>query len=1429
MKIAGFCLGASSVSLVEISRRPEGIEIIKMESRSHDGNARQVLEELVAEQGYGPGDKVAATGRKFRQLVLLSSIPEPEAVELACGYLRPKYGIPETVVSAGGETFMVYEMDANGRVCNLHTGNKCASGSGEFFLQQVRRMGLNAAEAVALADGEQPYKVAGRCSVFCKSDCTHALNKGVPKGRVVAGLCQMMAIKIAELLRKCRGEKVLLIGGAARNRAMIAALRAEVPGLLVADEAACFEALGAALWALDHETVPMPAAGQLFQAGQVTFSSLPPLSEHVAKVSFKTMERGVAAAGDECLVGLDVGSTTTKAILLRLADNAMLASVYLRTSGDPVGASRQCYAALAKQLSVPVRIAGLGVTGSGRQIAGLHAGTAGVVNEIIAHAAAAVHFDPEVNTIFEIGGQDAKYTSITNRVASDYAMNEACSAGTGSFLEEAAKESMGIEVGEIAGMAWQSRRPPNFNDQCAAFISSDIKNAIQEGLSREDIVAGLVYSVCQNYANRVKGNRPIGKKVFMQGGVCYNRAVPTAMAALTGMEIIVPPEPGLMGAFGVALDVRDKLRLGLLAEQEFDLAELAAREVAYGKPFVCNGGRDQCDRHCQISVIKVNGEQHPFGGACNKYYNLRNRVEHDAASLDLVALRHRLVFGKYAPPPAGLPAGARRIGIPKTFLVNSLYPLYHTFFSRLGFEVVLGSEVDPEGQERKGAAFCHPVELAHGMVAGLLKQKIDILFLPQIIQMHVHNGGDNTVVCPFVQGEPYYLRSAFPELASLQVLNPVLDFSGGYDKMADEFAKIGSQLELSRSSVREAYAEAVAALEACQKELQAAGRRVLDDLAADPERSAIVVFGRPYNAFANEANMGIPHKFASRGQTIIPCDCLPLADEDPAPRMYWGSGQLILKAAKLVARHPQLFGVYITNFSCGPDSFLNGYFRDAMGVKPSLTLELDSHTADAGVDTRVEAFLDVVRSYRERLAHMLPAGPKKEFRAAVIEVADGVTRVIDSLGVPHHLNDPRVHLLIPSMGDTASRLLAATFRYAGVRASCLPPPGEKELKLGKAHASCKECLPLMLTLGGGARYLLERQDEDELLVYFMPETSGPCRFGQYNVLMQNLIQKHSIPNVALLSLTSDNGYAGLGTEFQLRAWRSVIISDMLDDIYSALLVLARDQESALQTYRQAVDTIVEAIASLPAAKLRKVLVAEASRLAAIPRKGGIEDLKTIALVGEIYVRRDGFSRRSLVEKLAAHGIAVRVAPVAEWLYYCDYCIKEGAGLPRRPGLSRRIKSTVAGFFKRQEEREIKTILAGSGLCHADLVDVPKMIENVRHLISPHLTGEAILTIGAALTEIIDEVSGVIAIGPFGCMPNRMAEAIISECLSREKPKISEHREIIDKVLAEHPALPFLAIESDGNAFPQVIEARLEAFCLQVERVHQTIRKVNASA
>ncbi|MBN1687416.1 MAG: activase, partial [Spirochaetales bacterium] len=597
----GICIGASSVTSAIVEKNGHPATVLKTDSIIHDGNPEVVVSTILDEARRDGIDRLAVTGRKFRSMVAAATIPEPEAVERAYRFVL--HGSPaDLIVSAGGETVMVYLLDSNGRISDVATGNKCASGTGEFFLQQLKRMNIGLDEVSTVAKVDDPFHVSGRCSVFCKSDCTHALNKGIPRERVVAGLADMMAGKIHELVHRVsltlgREPSVILVGGSSKNKLMIHSLQARLRDLKVPPHAPCFEALGASLWALDNADAAVTAGAIAICKPESSFSRLASLKKFTDRVEFRAAYRDTAVLGERCILGLDVGSTTTKAVLIPAErrtpggkeDVPILAGVYLRTNGDPVGASRQCYAGLLEQLPGSIEIIGLGTTGSGRQIAGLHALTPSVINEIVAHATAAAHYDEKVDTIFEIGGQDAKYTFLTNGVASDYAMNEACSAGTGSFLEEAAAESLNIKTVEIGGYALESDAPANFTDQCAAFINSDIKSAIQEGVSLEDIAAGLVYSICMNYSNRVKGARAVGERIFMQGGVCYNKAVPIAMAALTDKPIIVPPEPGLMGAFGVALDVKKKIEIGLQEPLSFNLENLAGREVIYKEPFVCRG------------------------------------------------------------------------------------------------------------------------------------------------------------------------------------------------------------------------------------------------------------------------------------------------------------------------------------------------------------------------------------------------------------------------------------------------------------------------------------------------------------------------------------------------------------------------------------------------------------------------------------------------------------------------------------------------------------------------------------------------------------------------------------------------------------------------------------------------------------------------
>lgn len=1410
----GICLGASTVSLVEMEEIGAKRTIVSTITQAHLGNVRNCLLDILGRHNHLFHAKFCVTGRKLRHALYLSSIAEAEAVELAMHYILPTDHPYRVVISAGGETFIVYHLAASGFIEHIQAGNKCASGTGEFFLQQLHRMDLSLGDIAGLRVSEKPYKVSARCSVFCKSDCTHALNKGVPKTSVISGLTAMMADKLDELLGKLPRDNAILIGGCADNTGMVHYLRQKVDTLFIPDEAPYMEALGAACWAVEHKTRPFPGLSELFRDDIDHFSLHRPLADFNHLVHFKQCPHSLAREGDRVILGLDVGSTSTKGVIMRRQDKAILASSYLRTNGDPVAASRKVYASLASQLNAALVIEGLGITGSGRQIAGLHANATAVINEIIAHATAAAHFDPMVDTIFEIGGQDAKYTFLANGVPNDYAMNEACSAGTGSFLEESAKESLGIGVEDIGEIAFRGFTPPNFNDQCAAFISSDIKSAVHQNISTEDIVAGLVYSICLNYINRVVGNRPIGKKIFVQGGVCYNSAVPAAMAALTGKEVIVPPNPGLMGAFGAALEIDKRLAQGLLHGSGFTLDVLAAREISPVESFVCAGGMEKCDHKCTIALFKIDGKNYPFGGICNRYDNLVHNKKINTGELNLVAARQRLVFGDrtLVPDTTRLETTVR---INRSFLLNTYYPFYKAFFSALGCRIILPECIDAKGVSQRGSSFCFPAEIAHGYAADMLTKPADFTFMPHIKGLP---STDNEVACTcvFVQSEPYYLRATFAELDSPTTLSPVIDFSKDAREIRKVFAGIADQLGRSRRQGERAFDLAQTAQEDFRRELRQQGQKLLQELERNPNEIAIVLFGRPYNAFAQEVNKGIPLKFASRTIRIIPFDMLAFAEEELAleNNMYWGMGKMLLQCAQLVARHPQLFGTYITNFSCGPDSFLITYFRDIMQGKPSLTLELDSHTADAGIETRIEAFLDIIQSFRKQNRPNVFAGSRTTFTPAKIVSRNGQSFMHTSGGEYVPLTDQRVRLLIPPMGRFASPLLAKAFAGSGIRADVLPAADEKVLKLGKDNSSCKECLPLQTTLGSILNYLKNDRPDGELTVYFMPSAPGPCRFGQYNVFTKRVVQQHEFDDIAVFSPHSANCYGGLGGQSASVALRAIVIGDLFDEMRATLLTAATDTVSALATLSHYYDAILGCIDGRWAG-VKKVLQECAEGLGRIPLVRPYEEIPKISLVGEIYVRHDPISLQHLVERMAKRGFIVRTAQTSEWLKYLDWLIKNKI-LGKRS-----LSFWLRHFVKERTDKHIRQLLAPSGLFYNGDMGVDAVVNSARKFISPALQGETILTVGAAFHEILNPACGVISLGPFGCMPNRVAEAILKEKFgSREKRAQLHGQPLMALPLEGDRKFPFLAIETDGNPFPQIIEARLESFCLQAERLHQ---------
>jgi predicted CoA-substrate-specific enzyme activase len=1381
---------------------------------AHEGDVEEALEEALADLApdRGPAPPALATGGAGRRRIDVPDVIAPLAIEAALEAVALR---PRAVVSLGGEDLVVYILDGSGRVQTSYAGNKCASGTGEFFRQQLGRMDLDLRSLDAVAEGARVLRLSARCSVFMKSDCTHRLNKGeATKGDIALSLSKVMADKVGEFLIKARvrAGQVVLVGGVTQNRHLLRFLAEAWPQveLVVPAEARFFEALGAAHLARALGRPLPPRGRRLLALRAAAGTPFAPLASAEARVLNFPSRRGALRHGGEYVLGVDGGSTTTKVALVDAETLEIAAAHYGRTHGDPVAALKRCLAEVRGQIGdARPRITLAATTGSSRELLGVFLETNGVYNEIIAHAVGTTYFEPEVDTLFEIGGQDAKYVLLNNGVPIDYAMNEACSAGTGSFLEESAAGDLHIERAEDIGeVALEAGAPLKFGEHCSAFINSDIRKAIQAGAPRADIVAGLVFSIVANYLNRVVGNRPIGERIALQGGVAKNPAVPLAFAQLVGKPVAVPPDPELMGCFGVARLALQKHREGSLPKGLFDLEALARKEIVCEGEFTCQA----CDNRCPIRNLAVDGRRYPFGGRCSKFTGARRRrPREEREAVDYVAWRTEEFFTRNAPPPEGLePRTDSVVGVPLALSVHSLWPFYSRFFHELGVRAVLSERVVPEGVARQESSYCFPVEIAHGAIQDLIERRVDFLFLPHFRDMpSLEAGKVHACVCPLTQGLPFLARQAFG--VDENVLRPVVSFKQGWRACRRDFERVAERLGLTSAEGGRAFDEAIDHYRAVLDGYRRRGRELLAEIRDSPDRLYVGLFGRPYNAFTRDANMGIPRKFTSRGVSVVPFDMIYDERAPIFPNMYWYYGQQDMKAVRRVRETENLYLTWISNFSCAPDSFMLHYLRWMMGEKPYLVLEIDSHTADAGIDTRVEAFLDIVASYRRE------APPARRPRGGRRYRVDGSSRppeVVDARGGGRlSLRDPRVTFIWPSFGDLAAPAFAAATRRQGVRSEHLPVPTARSTQLARNVASGKECIPALLVLGSILEFLHGRvpRRPDEALVVAMPSTLGPCRTGQYHVFYDRLFDELGLDNVALLVSGDESSYGELGPTFVRDLWRAILASDYFTDARTGLRLLARDVGPALAAFDGIWTDVLAGLEKGPHAFAGALARARAT-LSAIERRRSLADVKKVLVVGEIYVRRDSFSVFELSEHLLAQGIFPKLAAIGEWIHYTDWARayemdtarrQEGwLCALRRGGLAERARLGVESWWKRRVERQVREAVVPTGLVPEAPHDLHEALAfGGRTFVAPEMQSEATVSPAVAAAAMRDGYSGVAIIAPFGCLPGRVIEGVYA-------PWARAH------------GYPVVALENDGQPYPPNVISRLEVFAQNVERYEQ---------
>lgn len=1446
MHFVGLDAGSVAVKTVVLDENGEKKE---GQYRRHYGHPLRISLQLLREiKERWPESVLTLTGSATRVLASALGVRPVNEVVAQSYSVRKLYPRVRTIIELGGEDSKLILLE-EGKVKDFSMNSVCAAGTGSFLEQQAERLRLTIEEFGDMAErSKRPSKIAGRCSVFAKSDMIHLQQIATPVEDIVAGLCFAVARNFKGTIARGRELKlpVSFQGGVAANKGMARAFR-EVFGLgelFIPADFALMGALGAAL--KGKETGPAVAFDPA--ALEACCASLQPEEEGYAALASdrddflarhgKGCSALLATAGARgdvacaaaapalaapsripAYLGIDIGSISTNLVVIDGSGN-LLAKRYLMTAGRPIDAVRQGLEEIHAEVGDRVEIAGVGTTGSGRYMIADYVGADIVKNEITAQATAAIFIDPEVDTIFEIGGQDSKYISLRDGVIVDFEMNKACAAGTGSFIEEQA-EKLDISVKEeFARHAFRAPQPCRLGERCTVFMENSLMANLQKGVEKDNLLAGLAYSIVQNYINRVVAAKPVGRRIFFQGGVAFNKAVVAAFEEYLDRKITVPPHHDVTGALGMALiamrhmgghallpvpGTEDRAAAGPAAESPAPLVRttvfkgfgLSKRPYAISS-FECKS----CPNVCEINRVKVEGEEGYlfYGGRCEKYDVRRSR---EAAPPDLFAFREELLWKEHlqyrsrlsseesgedkGSAPSSLHRSPRiPLGIPYIFFFHDYLPYWSTLLWELGFAVEVSPKTNRQivtlGVENVLSEACFPVKVAHGHVKYLVDAGVEAVFLPSFVNTGTGDNGRDSLgglACPYTQTIPYLATAA---IKGVRLISPVVDLSRGTEYLAKELQRAFSGYGIRKNALLRAMEKAQAAQDGFSRVVRERGREALEQ-AVRQHSPAVVIVGRAYNSFDSSMNLDIPRKLAAIDVFSLPMDMLPIGEREVHDtwNMYWRSGRRILQAARIIRDTPDLYAIYIGSFSCGPDSFILKFFNEEMKGKPFLHLEIDEHSADAGAVTRCEAFLDSIGQQRGR------TGAGEAGHAGSGEERDLLISVPMSKGNGSSPLKGRT-VYIPRMADHAFALKAA-FERCGIAAEVLPPSDRDSVDRGRRHVSGKECYPYLVTTGDMLRKVNSPDFDPGKSAFFMPSGSGPCRFGQYNVSHRLVLRKIGLEEVPIFAPNQDvEFYQDLGvagSEFSMTAWKGIIAYELLTKCLHETRPYEKNEGDAEALYRVYHEKIGHALLTRNGAmeSALKGMRRDFSSLALREEKRPL-----VGIVGEIFVRCHQFSNEDLVKKIESLGGEVWLAPIEEWVYYVNT-------MSMRKALIKKQRSDMMNIFvkrflqKRVEHKYGKHFKGFLKTLHEPTTE--ETLEKASPYVHDSFEGETVLSIGKTVDFIERGAAGIINTMPFGCMPGTIVTALL-------------------KRVGREYGIPCISLPYDGTESPATM-LQLEAF------------------
>lgn len=1245
--ILGIDIGSVSISVVEMNLERE---VVKTAYEFHHGNIIETLKKILNDYDLSRICGIASTSSTPSIIKLSGQYDNRISIITAARHFHEKVG---AILIVGGERFGLITFDEHGNYRNFKSNSSCATGTGSFLDQQARRLNLSGIEElsrIAFDNKGIIPKIATRCAVFAKTDLAHAQQEGYSLEEICDGLCYGLAKNIVDTLMKGKqtNPPIIFTGGVSRNRAVARHIQSIIGLNIIADDMSyLYGAIGAGLNLLDEANrldktdihsvddilIHQPMEKKhYYEPLMLNLSDYPDFTsdkkyeytgsgpEDMYPVEVDIYKKLVPSIKYEVYMGIDIGSTSTKAVLME-RDRKVLAGFYTRTAGRPVHAVQKLFASIddvIEKNDIKLKIIGAGTTGAGRKFLGKIIGADIIVDEITAHARAAFELDPEVDTIIEIGGQDSKFTTLRKGMVTFSAMNNVCAAGTGSFIEEQALK-LRCPLSDYSSRA-EGKRAPIASDRCTVFMERDINHYLSEGYSVDEVLASVLHSIRENYLTKVAIESSIGNTICFQGATAKNKALVAAFEQRLNKPIHVSRYCHLTGALGVAL---------LLIEQgaeesRFKGLRLYKKDIPV-KSEVC----ELCTNHCKITIADVDGESVAYGFLCGRDYDTKKYINNNLSGFDLLKERKKVFSFDRAKEYV-------TIGIPSALHLYEDLPMWKYFFDQLSVKTMTSepyTDAVKEGKRMAGAEFCAPLTALHGHVKYLL-DRADYVFMPFYLEKKQGEKNVRRQFCYYTQfssslvsnlSTPGTNRFLMPLVNYLY--NPIYTKAQLYNVLKPVIHHDISYFDVSR-----AYDKALEFKEACSSRLKEMYKRE----SVSAYYIHVVFIGRPYSILPASMNSGIPGIFASQGIKAFYQDMLSYTPEDVKSieplcnELPWHYASEILKAAEVVAKTDRAYPVYVTSFNCSPDSFAVEYFKKLMESheKPYLILQLDEHSSSVGYETRIEA---AIRSFRNHHAAHIADRTK----APVIYAPSLIP------ARKNHFMDKT--LLIPNWDNISMPLIIANLKSEGIDARLLEETDtsiQKSLRLNSG-----QCIPLNIIAQEFIDYVEKHDLDPANTVLWIMYTTLACNLKMFPHHIKNIFHSYGHGMSAAEVYTGSMSFADLSIKLPINSYFAYMFGGLVRKMGCRIRPYEKEKGKTDKAIKKSIDVLAD---SFLGNRSKESAVAEAVSY--------FEDIEVskeprpkIAVFGDMYVRDNEVINQDLIHFIEDNGGEVITTPFSSFL------------------------------------------------------------------------------------------------------------------------------------------------------------------------------------